>query len=90
MILPTARSRWFRADVRPEVDVNPDARLRPADAARVLGVSKQLVNWWRRTGKIQPDQRGRYRLGDVQRVERQTAGSKLSTRHNPARVSQAA
>lgn len=66
--------------------MNLDARLRPTDAAKVAGVSKQLLNWWRTTGKLQPGQDGRYRLGDVLRVESQTAANPQSSRHNPARA----
>lgn len=65
--------------------INLDARLRPVDAAQVAGVSKQLLNWWRRDGKIEPDERGRYRLGDVLEAERLTARCKRSSRHNPQR-----
>lgn len=61
--------------------MNLDARLRPVDAARAVGISKQLLNWWRTAGKLEPDTRGRYRLGDVLRVERQTRQSTHSSRH---------
>jgi hypothetical protein len=82
MILPTARtdSHAARADVRPEVSVNLDARLRPADAAKAAGVSKQLLNWWRSVGKVRPDERGTYRLGDVLAVERDTRRNPQSSR----------
>jgi hypothetical protein len=64
--------------------LDPDARLRPADAARVAGVSRQLVNWWRSRGKLQPDTDGKLRLGDVLQVERDTRRSKHSRRLMPA------
>jgi predicted site-specific integrase-resolvase len=60
--------------------VNLDARLRPFEAAKLAGVSRQLLNWWRRAGKVAPDGAGRYRLGDVLDVERQTRCSPLSRR----------
>jgi hypothetical protein len=69
-----------RAAVHPEVSVNLDARLKPADAARAAGVSKQLLNWWRSEGKVRADERGRYRLGDVLDVERATRRSGRSSR----------
>lgn len=58
-----------------------DARLRPADAARAVGVSKQLINAWRTRGWVKPDDLGRYRLGDVLQVERQKRRSPFSTRN---------
>jgi hypothetical protein len=45
--------------------VNLDARLPAHLAARVVGVSRQLFNYWRSSGKIEPDARGMYRYGDV-------------------------
>lgn len=69
-----------RAFAYPEVSVNLDARLRPADAARAAGVTKQLLNWWKRAGKVEPGTDGRYRLGDVLTVERQTRRSPFSHR----------
>lgn len=71
-------------------NINQDARLRPAEAARYVGVSKQLLNWWRRDGKIRPDERGRYRLGDVLQAERATARCKRSSRYQEHRNHQAA
>lgn len=64
------------------MDLN--ARLRPAQAARAIGVSKQLVNWWRSTGKLSPDAQGCYRWGDVLAVERDTRRSMRSSRRVPA------
>lgn len=62
-----------------------DALLPASLAARRANVSRQLVNYWRRTGKLQPvavDQRGRplYRHGDVLNVERATRRSPHSHR----------
>jgi predicted site-specific integrase-resolvase len=70
--------------------INLDARLRPVDAAQVAGVSKQLLNWWRREGKVEPDDKGRYRLGDVLEAERLTARCKRSSRYQEHRNHQAA
>lgn len=63
-----------------------DARVPAWYAAQKMGVSRQLFNWWRRTGKVTPGEDGLYRLGDVLEVERQTAASPLSRRHNPVRT----
>lgn len=49
--------------------VNMDARLPAHLAARSVGVSRQLLNYWRTSGKIQPDDRGRYRYGDLVMLE---------------------
>jgi hypothetical protein len=57
-----------------------DARLRPAMAAKAAGVSRQLVNWWRATGKISADEQGLVRLGDVLAVERAMRRSPFSCR----------
>ncbi len=64
--------------------MNFDARLTPAQAALVLQVSRQLVNYWRTTGKIVPDDTGRYRYGDLLTAERDTRRSTKSSR-NPWR-----
>jgi hypothetical protein len=69
--LPASR-RWWQ--------VNLDARLTPSEAARLAGVSRQLFNWWRCEGKIQPGSDGLYRAGDVLAVERQTRNAKQSSR----------
>jgi hypothetical protein len=49
--------------------VNLDARLPAHLAARAVGVSRQLFNYWRSSGKIQPDARGMYRYGDAVALE---------------------
>lgn len=61
-----------------------DARLPAHLAAATVGVSRQLLNWWRRSGKLKPvGVRGRqplYRLGDVFHVEAATRRSPRSHR----------
>jgi len=61
-----------------------DARLPAHLAAAMVGVSRQLVNYWRRTGLLQPvGARGRsplYRLGDILQVEAATRRSTQSRR----------
>jgi hypothetical protein len=55
--------------------VNHDALLTVTEAAALARVSKQLVNWWRTSGRIAAEQRNgvwRYRLGDVLKVESET------------------
>jgi DNA-binding transcriptional MerR regulator len=63
---------------------DPDARLPAHLAARLVGVSRQLINYWRASGLIQPvGHRGRsplYRLGDILRVEADTRRSSQSRR----------
>jgi hypothetical protein len=65
--------------------VDMDALLPANLAALRAGVSRQLFNYWRASGKIQPvdtDQRGRplYRHGDILTVERDTRRSPNSHR----------
>lgn len=63
---------------------DPDARLPAHLAARLVGVSRQLVNYWRASGLLQPVGRASrgyvYRLGDVLEAERQTRRSPNSRR----------
>jgi DNA-binding transcriptional MerR regulator len=63
---------------------DPDARLPAHLAARLVGVSRQLINYWRTAGLIQPvAHRGRsplYRLADILRVEAETRRSPNSRR----------
>ncbi len=65
-----------------------DAHLPAHLAAMKVGVSRQLINWWRTAGKIQPvamDGRSPlYRLGDLLEVERATRRSNRSHRRQPA------
>lgn len=56
-----------------------DAMLTGAQAARAVGVSKQLVNNWRARGLLKQTD-GRYRYGDVVDVERRTRRSTRSSR----------
>lgn len=64
--------------------MNPDAQVLAADAAKYLGISRQLINYWRTSGKVQPVARkGRnvlYRLRDLVEVELTTRRSPLSHR----------
>lgn len=60
--------------------MNLDALLTGAEAAKVAGVSKQLVNYWRISGKLARTACGRYRLGDVLTVEAQTRRTPQSHR----------
>jgi hypothetical protein len=64
----------------PEEAVDLDARVPAWFAAQRAGVSKQLLNYWRTKGKVAPDERGLYRLGDVLVVESQTRRSSTSSR----------
>lgn len=57
-----------------------DARLTPADAARLAGVSPQLLYWWKRQGKVKQGEDGTYRAGDVLLAERDTRRSPYSSR----------
>lgn len=61
-----------------------DAKLPAHLAAATVGVSRQLVNYWRSAGKLQPvAHAGRsplYRLGDVLKVEAATRRSANSRR----------
>jgi DNA-binding transcriptional MerR regulator len=63
---------------------DPDARLPAHLAARLVGVSRQLINYWRASGLIVPvGHRGRsplYRLGDILAVEADTRRSPQSRR----------
>lgn len=59
-----------------EVSVNLDARLTRKEAAERIGVTPAAVGMWKVRGKLTTDESGRYRLGDVLEVERET-------RHHP-------
>ena len=58
------------------------ALLTGVQAARFVGVSKQLVERWRQLGHLTPVETGprRYRLGDVLKAERATRQSPMSRR----------
>lgn len=67
---------------------DPNALVTASLGAHRVQVSRQLVNYWRITGKITPvatDKRGRalYRLRDIVRVERDTKQSAQSHRRCP-------
>ena len=57
-----------------------DAKLPAHLAARLVGVSRQLINYWRASGKLTPDEQKRYRLGDLLAVERDMRRSPQSHR----------
>ena len=63
-----------------------DAKLPAHLAAAMVGVSRQLVNYWRRAGKIAPvAHAGRsplYRLGDV--LEAESAARRSPRSHRAA------
>lgn len=63
-----------------------DTKLPAHLAAALVGVSRQLVNYWRSAGLLQPvGASGRsplYRLGDVLEVERATRRSIQSRRRS--------
>ncbi len=60
--------------------MNLDVRVPPWFAAQFAGVSRQLLNYWRTSGKITPGDDGLYRLGDVLEVEARTRRSPTSSR----------
>lgn len=60
--------------------MNLDARLTPQLAALAAGVTKQTFNYWRTSGKLTPDAKGEYRLGDVLKVESETRNNPNSRR----------
>lgn len=60
-----------------------DALLTVTEAAALARVSKQLVNWWRTSGRIGATKRKgvwHYRLGDVLKVEAETRRAPQSHR----------
>lgn len=57
-----------------------DAKLTASQAALAVGVSKQTFNHWRKAGRIQPDQHGRYRFGDALQLEAQMRRAPQSSR----------
>jgi DNA-binding transcriptional MerR regulator len=63
---------------------DPDAKLPAHLAARLVGVSRQLINYWRTSGILQPAARASrgyvYRLADVLEAERTTRRSPNSRR----------
>lgn len=77
---PTRQGRGF---VVSGGAVNHDALLTVTQAATLARVSKQLVNWWRTSGRIRAVKRNgvwRYRLGDVLQVECETRNAPQSHR----------
>lgn len=58
-----------------------DARITGAQAALAIGVSKQLINYWRTTGRLTPGADRRYRWGDIIEAEHATRHSPHSSRH---------
>lgn len=69
-----------------------DGELLPAVLiAKELGVSKQLVYWWVKAGKLKPadtapDGRALYSLRDAAIVDRDTQRSPHSRRRDPPRL----
>lgn len=59
---------------------NPDVRVPPWFAIKRLGVTKQTFNYWRSTGKITPNEAGKYRWGDLLEVEAAMRNSPNSRR----------
>lgn len=57
-----------------------DAKLPAHLAAAMVGVSRQLINYWRRAGHLVPDEQKRYRLADLLAVERAMRRSPQSHR----------
>jgi hypothetical protein len=69
--------------VYPGGDVDLNARLTVTQAALLARVSKQLVNWWRTSGRLAGELRAgvwTFRAGDVLEVERATRNSPQSRR----------
>lgn len=60
--------------------MNLDARLTRAQAAAYLRISPATISMWRYREKITTDNQGRYRLGDLLEVERDTRRSPNSHR----------
>jgi hypothetical protein len=63
--------------------VNLDVHLTVTEAAQLARVSKQLVNWWRTSGRLAGQRHNgvwMYRARDVLAVERDTRQSPLSHR----------
>lgn len=59
--------------------MNLNAYVTGAQAARIAGVSKQLVNYWRSKGHLE-QHGGRYRLGDVLTIEQRMRANAHSSR----------
>lgn len=49
-----------------------DAWLTPSQAARRIGISRQLFNDWRRRGRIKPNEDGLYLHSEVVDLELET------------------
>lgn len=60
--------------------MNLDARLTATEAAMAVGVSKQVINYWRASGKISADKHKRYRFGDVIQLEARMRKAPQSSR----------
>lgn len=69
------------------VDLN--ARVTASEAARYLGVTRQLVNSWRTRGKIHKGQDGKYRLRDILIVDRAVRRSGHSHRQPTPQLAEA-
>ena len=60
--------------------MNLDARLTRAQAATYLAITPATITMWKQRQKITTDEHGRYRLGDLLEVERDTRRSPNSHR----------
>lgn len=81
---PTA-GRGFCYVRRCTIDLpNLDVRLTATQAAAAVGVSKQVLNYWRSSGKLTPGPDGRYRYADILAAERATRRSGYSHRRQAA------
>ncbi len=59
---------------------NLGARLTATQAAAAVGVSKQVVNYWRTSGKLERGTDGLFRYADVLNAERAARRSGYSHR----------
>lgn len=56
--------------------LDPDARITPAQAARRLGISRQLIRDWYDRGRLVRGDDGLVRYGDVLDVEAETRNAR--------------
>jgi len=53
-----------------------DARITPAQAARLLDLSRQLIKDWYDRGRLKRGEDGLVRLGDVLKIEAETRNNR--------------